>query len=173
MNKEGRVLEQLLSTDIQVVKAAVEEVRQSNNPLFIQPMVALFISTENIELKEDLRQMLNTLKVKGFEDELMKCLRKEAWKMDRGAIMAFIWNSGGNPTSYMTELLQMAVLGGAETMLECFSIIEVMEGPLTEEQLIDSQQFLHEAHQKETDEYKKNLIALLSNAMADKEIDID
>jgi hypothetical protein len=87
--------------------------------------------------------------------------------------MAFMWNSGGNPAQYLTELLKIAFDGGGETMLECFSIIEVMEGPLTEEQLIDSQQFLHDAHQKETDEYKKNLIALLSNAIADKEIDID
>jgi hypothetical protein len=41
------------------------------------------------------------------------------------------------------------------------------------EQLIEAQSLLHEAHQNERDEYLKNLIALLSNAIADKEVDID
>ena len=173
MNKEGQIVEQLLSDNIDIVKGAVEMVKKSTNPQFIQPLVALFVSTTDVELKEDLRHMLNTIKVKGFEDELMHCLRKPAWKKDYGAIMAFMWNAGGNPTEYVRELLSIAISGGPETMLECFSIIEVMEGPLSEEQLIESQTLLHDAHQKETNEYNKNLIALLSNAIADKEIDID
>jgi len=173
MNKEGIVIEQLLSPNKEEVLQALALVKESENERFIQPLIAAWINTEDTEVRERASQMLNTLKVKGFERELMEALKKGNWKKYHGAIMAFLWNSGGNPTSYVQELIRIAVEGGAETMLECFSIIEVMEGPLPEDQLIESQAFLHQAHQNEQSEYNKKLLALLSNALADKEVDID
>lgn len=173
MNKEGAVIEQLMSTDKVEVLKAISIVKDSENVNYIQPLVSVWINNEDAEVKDQLNQMLNTLKVKGFESQLMECLRKANWKTHYGAIMALIWNAGGNPSSYIHELIQIAIQGGPETMLECFSIIEVMEGPIPEDQLIESQSFLHQVHQAEKDDYKKNLIALLSNALADKEVDID
>jgi hypothetical protein len=173
MNKEGIVIEQLLSPNKEEVLKALALVRESENERFIQPLITTWINSEDIDIREQASQMLNTLKVKGFERELMEALRKGIWKSHHGAIMAFLWNSGGNPTSFIFELVKMAVTGGAETMLECFSIIEVMEGPLPEEQLIESQAFLHQAYQDEQHDYNKKLIALLSNALADKEVDVD
>jgi len=173
MNKEGVVIEQLLSPNREEVLKALVTVKESENERYIQPLITLWINCEDIEIKEQASQMLNTLKVRGFEGELVDALRKGNWKNHHGAIMAFLWNSGGNPASFIYELIKIAVNGGAETMLECFSIIEVMDGPLPEDQLIESQSFLHQCHQNEQNEYNKNLLALLSNALADKEVDID
>jgi hypothetical protein len=173
MKKEGQVVESLLSGDLEKIRLALEDIKKSDNVHYVQPLVALWVDAMDPEIKEVTLSMLNTLKVKGFEEELMICLRKTAWKNHFGAIMAFMWNSGGNPYSFLVELIRIALENGPETMLECFSIIEVMDGPLPEEQLIEAQSLLHEAHQNERDEYLKNLIALLSNAIADKEVDID
>jgi hypothetical protein len=173
MKQEGTIIEQLMSNKKEDVIKALELIKASDNVLFVQPLVTVYILNEDPEVHDEARVMLNTLKVKGFEGELMECLRKGQWKQHFGAIMAFLWNAGGNPTDYVFELVQLAVQNGPETMLECFSILEAMEGPIPEDQLIEAQHFLHNAHKKEVNEYDKNLIALLSNALADKEVDLD
>jgi hypothetical protein len=167
----GEVVAELFSGNDAQVETAIEKIQENPSVEYIQPLLALFFDTNDAELKERLSTMMGSLKVSGFEDELMQALRKPEWKMHRGQVMAFMWNAGGNPVEFVRELTEMAVEGGMETLLECYSILDTMEGPLLEAQLIESQTFLHENFQRMQDGHEKQLVAMLSNVLAEKEIE--
>lgn len=167
----GEVVAELFSGHDEQVVAAIEKIQSNPSVEYIQPLLALFFDTKDDGLKEKLNDMMGSLKVSGFEDELMIALRKPEWKMHRGQIMAFMWNAGGNPVEFVRELIEMALEGGMETLLECYSILDTMEGPLLEAQLIESQTFLHENFQRMSDGHEKQLVAMLSNVIAEKEIE--
>lgn len=168
---ENKVMDDLFSKEDAKVRKAIEALQE--NPLvhFVTPLISVFIHSNEGELKEEIRDLLNTIKVPGFELELMKSLRNSEWKAHYGQIMAFMWNSGGNPKDFVKELISIGIDGGMETLLECYSVIEVMDGPLSEEQLIESQTFLHEQFKSMPEGHPKQIVAMISNMLAEKEIE--
>jgi hypothetical protein len=168
---ESKVMEDLFSGDEQKVRRAISALQGKPQAMFILPLLSVFFNSNSGELKEELREILNTLKVPYFENEFMNALRNSEWKSHYGQIMAFMWNCGGNPKDHILELIKIGIDGGMETILECYSIIEVMDGPLSEEQLIESQTFLHEQFQKMPDGHPKQIVAMISNLLAEKEIE--
>lgn len=167
----GEIVSQLFSGNDEQVKKAISVIQENPSLDYILPLMALFFETNEGEFKEELRQILGSIKVKEFEEHLMQALRKPEWKSHRGQIMAFMWNAGGNPVQYVRELVGMAVEGGMETLLECYSIIDTMEGPLLEEQLIESQTFLNHTFQAMPEGHAKQIVAMISNVMAEKEVE--
>ncbi len=167
----SEVVSELFSGNEKQVESAIEMIQQNPSVEYVQPLLALFFDAKDEVLKEKLNDILGSLKVSGFEEELMHALRKSDWRKHRGQIMAFMWNAGGNPVEFVRELIEMALEGGMETLLECYSILDTMEGPLLEAQLIESQTFLHENFQRMQDGHEKQLVAMLSNVIAEKEIE--
>lgn len=168
---ESKVMEDLFSKDDDKVRIAIAALQENPQANFILPMLSVFIHAQKGELKEELREILNTLKVPSFENEFMKALRNTEWREHYGQIMAFMWNCGGNPKDDVKELIQIGIAGGMETILECYSVIEVMDGPLSEEQLIESQTFLHEQFKQMPEGHPKQIVAMISNLLAEKEIE--
>ncbi len=168
---ESKVMDDLFSKDDDKVRKAIVALQENPQSHFILPLISVFIHAQNGELKEELREILNTLKVPGFEEEFMKALRNSEWKAHYGQIMAFMWNCGGNPKDYVKELIQIGIVGGMETVLECYSVMEVMDGPLSEEQLIESQTYLHEQFKQMPEGHPKQIVAMISNLLAEKEIE--
>ncbi len=167
---ENKVMDDLFSKDDDKVRKAIAALQEHPQVHFITPLITVFIHSKEGDLKNELRDILNTLKVAGFEEELMKALRNSEWKAHYGQIMAFMWNCGGNPKEHVKELIQIGINGGMETVLECYSIMEVMDGPLSEEQLIESQTFLHEQFKLMPEGHPKQIVAMISNLLAEKEI---
>jgi hypothetical protein len=170
-NTTAEILSDLFSGDDKKLNNAISNIQEHPSLAFIQPLLALYFETSNDTVREQLHDMLGSIKVKGFEDELMLALRKPEWVSHRGQILAFMWNAGGNPILHVKEIIELSLAGGMETLLECYSVLETMEGPLTEEQLIESQTFLHESHKKMEEGHPKQLVAMLSNVLAEKEIE--
>ncbi len=170
-NTTAEILSELFSGDDKKLNNAIANIQEHPSLEYIQPLLALYFETSNEAVKEQLHEMLGAIKVKGFEVELMNALRKSEWAIHRGQILAFMWNAGGNPVPYVKEIIELSLTGGMETLLECYSVLETMEGPLTEEQLIESQTFLHETHKKMEEGHPKQLVAMLSNVLAEKEIE--
>jgi hypothetical protein len=170
-NTTAEILSDLFSGDDKRLNNALSNIQEHPSLAFIQPLMALYFETSNEEMKEKLRDMLGSIKVKGFEEELMIALRNPEWSTHRGQILAFMWNAGGNPVLHVKEIIELSLTGGMETLLECYSVLETMEGPMTEEQLIESQTFLHETHKKMEEGHSKQLVAMLSNVLAEKEIE--
>ncbi len=168
---ESKVMDNLFSKDDDKVRKAIEALQEHPQVNFIAPLISVFIHSAEGDLKNELRDILNTIKVTGFEEEFMKALRNTEWKAHYGQIMAFMWNCGGNPKDHVKELIQMGINGGMETILECYSIIEVMDGPLSEEQLIESQTFLHDQFKQMPEGHPKQIVAMISNLLAEKEIE--
>lgn len=167
----AEVVAELFSGNDPQIESAIEKIQANPSVEYIAPLLVLFFETKEGELQERLRDILGSIKVSGFEQEFISAMRKPEWKMHRGQLMAFMWNAGGNPVESVRELIEMAVEGGMETLLECYSILDTMEGPLLEEQLIESQSFLHEQFQQMPDGHEKQLVAMLSNVIAEKEIE--
>ncbi len=168
---ENKVMNDLFSKDDDQVRKAIAALQENPHVHFIMPLISVFIHAKEGELKNELRDILNTVKVPGFEEELMKALRNTEWKAQYGQIMAFMWNSGGNPKEHVKELISIGIEGGMETILECYSVIEVMDGPLSEEQLIESQTFLHEQFKQMPEGHPKQIVGMISNLLAEKEIE--
>jgi len=168
---ESKVIDDLFSKDDDKVRKGILALQENPQSHFVMPLISVFIHSAPGELKDELRDVLNTLKVPGFEAEFMKALRNSEWKNHHGQILAFLWNCGGNPKEYVKELIEIGIAGGMETILECYSVLEVMDGPLSEEQLIESQTYLHEQYKQMPDGHPKQILALISNILAEKEIE--
>jgi DUF2075 family protein len=61
MKQEGTIIEQLMSNKKEEVIKALELIKASDNVLFVQPLVTVYILNEDPEVHEEARAMLNTL----------------------------------------------------------------------------------------------------------------
>lgn len=94
--------------------------------------------TSGGEIETQLTELLYTLKDPEAVDKLMEVLDDDSFSGSREKILSIFWNAGLNPVQHLSTFVGIAIEGSFMECLECLTIIENMEPPFPEEEMMDS-----------------------------------
>lgn len=148
---------ELFSDDDIVVMKAVHKCREEGSKPLVEPLIAVYASTKHAEIRREIADILGNLKVSGLEEIFVKAISNKQYASVRKDLLSFIWNSGIQPVDAVVVLAEIAVEGSFEEALECVTIIESMEDPITETDILEASSILRGALSTDSTSPKKDL----------------
>lgn len=149
----------LFSGDDIVVMKAVLKCKDQDSSTLVEPLIAVYASTGMPEIKREVADLLNNIKVGNAEQAFMKALSNKENAKIRKDILSFIWNSGIQPVEEIVQLSEIAVDGSFEEALECLTIIENIDDQVPEEKILEAASVLRAAISNDPHEPKTALLA--------------
>lgn len=128
----------LFSGDDLTVMKAVHRCREEGSALLMQPLLAVFSTTGNANIRSEILDMLSTLKVSGVEQDFLDALKNPAYRSARKDILTCIWSSGLQPVEGVALITEIAAEGTYEEAIECLTILENMEDEVPESELLEA-----------------------------------
>lgn len=114
-----------------------------------------------------LHSFLSSITKKGIREAWMDLLMELNTPNERQQVLQVLWNTRLDFSPYLVHFVQWALEGNYQNTLEALTVMEQMEGPFNEEQLLDAQCLVQEFRNTSTpiDERKKVFIDDLSELL--------
>lgn len=136
--KREQIKADLLRGDEKQATAALDYISEGGDGSYIGPLLEAYSARGEEELKLRMGEMLGTLKVSGSEPVFVEALNNAAYAGIHTDILGFMWNSGVNVPGELPLLIRVGLSGDYMRALEAFTLIESMEGPFEEEQVLEA-----------------------------------
>lgn len=173
-NKQQKINQQLLeelnSKDSSTALEAVAKIRSQASAEIIPDLLEKWFSSEG-KLQEDLTELLYTLKDSEVIEPLLDALDEDRFQANRDKIISIFWNTGMHPVDHLSTFVHIALNGTYMEALECLTLIENVEDPFPEEEIMDSLLMLKDYFAEEaskTDE-KRELIRTIATILQYKD----
>ncbi len=120
------------------VTALLKELRSMGDGRYIEPLVDAFTHTKHDSIKDSIYALLLDLKDESALEPLIACIQNERYKEVRTQLLSVLWQSNLDASSYLVELIEMAVSFDYLDCIEIMTIIDTFEGSYSEEELMNS-----------------------------------
>ncbi len=150
------IIKDFNSSDESTVLKALKTAKDKGNVDLIEPMIDLFEKTSSFQVQEEIRAMLQELKISNAITPLIENLKRNNHDVQE-MILSAIWNSAFEPVEEIATICEVACNGNYMVALEALTLIENLEGPFEEEVLSEAKIVLNEYFQQPEDE-KSDLI---------------
>ena len=117
----------LLSDDDVQVLEALTRIDEDGDARAIQPLLQKLARTNSAEVRSRITNMLNQVKAKDADLELLKALEDPTLLDVRTNILATFWNAGIDVRDHLDRFISIAIDGDANETFECLTIIENQE----------------------------------------------
>ena len=168
MNTQQKVINQikadLASDKSLIVSKALVKTKAIGNEELIAPLVELYKTTEDIKLKQEVKNIFSELKNKDCFDFLLPHLMEDNYEV-KELILFSMWSSGIDMTDYIVELIEYSCDGGFMVILEALTVLENLEGPFNDEDLFQASTIIQEKIYESEDDKKKELLESMSNVI--------
>ncbi len=155
--KEIRTL--LASGKEEDILKGIQEVRKNGDPKIIPDLVETWTQGHGPKIQDEITGIFFDLKQTQALEPLIEALDHPKME-DRTTLLSVFWNSRLDPTPYLEKFVDIAVQGNYMECFECLTVIEEMEGPFQEnnvmEGLLKTQTYLS----GNTDEKKEMIEAI-------------
>lgn len=126
------------------MSAAVKAL-QANGDASVLPHVVELLRTDlNDKMRTELSEFLNDLKDSSAIPAMMELLLKEDDAEIRKILLTAIWSGKLDYSRYLSDFVALAVDGDFMEAVDCITVIENLEGPFEEQQILESQLYLKE-----------------------------
>jgi hypothetical protein len=154
----NNLLEELSSTNTQVAMQAIEKIKSVASEEIIPGLLKVWYQS-NGELYQKIEDLLYSVKNKQKAEKiLIQELKQEKSSVKREKLIAVFWNAKLNPVNNLSLFVKIATEGTYMECLECHTLIENMEGPYPEQQLLESMLILKEYFGKNKSDEKRPLL---------------
>jgi hypothetical protein len=123
--------------DATVMKALIK-CRDNGNASMVEPLIAFYAQTKNPTFKQEIKDMLSTLKVTGVDEAFIDALENETYKAIHKDLLMFMWSSGLQPVDGIDLITKMAIQGPFDVTFEALTLLESIEDPIEEEVMLES-----------------------------------
>lgn len=127
----------LFSPDEAVVQSALNRCREEGSAALVEPLIAFYASGPSPDLKEQVADMLGTLKVSQVEPYFISALRNNEMKEIWQDLVSFMWNSGLQPVNDLAVITTLALKGNYMLTLECLTLLESLDAEVPEEVILE------------------------------------
>lgn len=138
-NKLKKILEDLNSTDTKKVSKAIKSLEAHGNVSFIKPLAERLLVGVSEKNQGEIVELLSSLKDTSVCPEIMDIIEDERFLPIRQTILSTVWNTKVDFSDYIDDFVLIATQGSFLETLDCLTIIENMEGPFMEENILESQ----------------------------------
>jgi hypothetical protein len=160
VKEEGKRIKQLIadlfSKDEKKVLKTISIFEAEGTHEVLQPLCECYIdytsSGSSQKVAEKIEGFLNNLADSTAAPALIELIRNEDFAEMRKLLLAACWQSKLDMTLYLADFVAIATEGTFLEVFECATIIDNLEGPFDESQLLESQLYLKEYLEKEKGE---------------------
>lgn len=151
--KLQQILMDLHSKDEQKITRAIKSLESNGDSSVIRPLSLLLLQDDfSDKNKLAIIEMFSSLKDSSTVVEMMDVIADEQFLPIRQTLLTTIWNTKVDFSDYIDDFVEIATTGSFMETLECLTIIENMEGPFMEENILECQ--LHLKNYLEDDSLK-------------------
>ena len=127
-----------------IFQEGIALLEEKGNLSQLQELVRIY-SEETIPSRRfALHSFLASITKKGIREAWMDLLKDMQNPKERQQILQVLWNTRLDFSPYLVEFVQWALEGDYQNTLESLTVIEQMEGPFNEEQLLEAQCLVQE-----------------------------
>jgi hypothetical protein len=135
----------LFSGDDLLVAKAIGLCEEEGSAALVEPLLAFYASNAPESLRMRVADMLGSLKVSNVEIYFLQALANPQWKHTHKDIVGFMWSTGLQPVDAVSQISDLAASGDYALTFECLTLLESLEDPIPEEQLLESIAVIHKA----------------------------
>lgn len=140
MNKKLKeILDELNSGEENKVIKALKELEVNGNASVIKPLADTLLKEKSDKNRAAIIDFLSNLKDSSVCVEIMDVIQDEKYALIRQELLGCIWNTKVDFSSYIDDFVEIAVTGTFMEALDCLTIIENLEGPFLEEDILECQ----------------------------------
>ena len=157
------ILDDVQSNDRSKMINAFKKLSSKGNQNIIQPLIDLYSSSDNDELKNEIKKTLSQLKTTKALPILIKNLGNKDKRVIE-LVLYSIWSSNLDACDHISKIIEVACKCDFMVALEALTLIENLEGPFKEEELIEGMIYINEYLSGELDD-KEGLIKSISEIL--------
>ena len=176
MGTHKKVIDQikvdLLSNNDQLIKKALTKTRDKGNEQLIDPLFELYSTTKEELIKEEVKGIFAEIKNKNSIDYILPHLSSNSNEIKELALYG-LWSSGLDMTDHIPAITEAACNGNFMVILEALTVLENLEGPFPEEDLIEANSLLQEQLYEAKDGSEKDLLQSMYDVIQSFENKID
>jgi len=167
--KHKQILLDLFTDDTKKVSKAIKSLEANGSSESIKPLADKLLTNPNPKNKAEIIELLSSLKDSSVCVEMIEVLNEEKYLPIRQEILSTIWNTKVDFSNYIDEFVEIAVNGSFMETLDCLTIIENLEGPFMEEDILECQLHLKNYMESKApkDEQKSQLLSEIALAIKD------
>ena len=147
--KTQNLLEKLNTTDEKAIIKTIRLLEAEGNEHVIKPLYALYKKNVDNAIGEVLVEFFDKLADSSAVIPVIELMRNEEDFSHRKMLVTSCWQNKLDFTDYMADFVAIAVDGDFLEAFECLTVIENLEGPIEETQILESQLYLKEFLEKD------------------------
>ena len=159
--KLDKIVSDLNSVDPKKVSKAIKALESNGDSSVIVPIADRLLLEINQKNKMELVELLSSLKDTSARGEIMTVIDNEKYASIRQLMLSVIWNTKIDFSGYVDEFVFISIHGSFLEAIDCLTIIENLEGPFMEEDLLESESHL-KAYMNNTDTKDEQRTFILS-----------
>ena len=142
--KLNELLKTLKTGNEQAFSKALSQIDSVLTLESLPALVSIFHENLSDKNREELLAFFNNLSAEGAQETMIQVLYDPANLAIRQEVLSTIWNSRLDYSSNLAEFVEIAIEGDYLEALECLTIIENLEGPFEESDILEAQLHLKE-----------------------------
>lgn len=167
--KLKQIMMDLVTDDPKKISKAVKALESNGDPSVIKPLCEKLLSGVSEKNQKEILELFCSFKDTSVTSEIMDVIEEERFQGIRQVLLSTIWNTKVDFSDYIDEFVLIAVEGDFMETLDCLTIIENLEGPFMEENILESQLHLKKYLEQSgaRDEQKAQLLSEIALLLKD------
>lgn len=145
--KIQQLLQDLNSGNLSKVTASLDALQVHGDWTVIKPLFEFIRDSENLQAVSEVIEFLSNLKDSKSKAAVMACLQDPELQNCRKEILTSIWNSPLDYSEHLHEFVRIGVEFDFLDTLESLTVIENLDGPFAEQDILESQLLLRDYHE--------------------------
>ena len=170
-SKLVEIIKEFKSTDPKKISKAIKSLEVHGDTSVLRVMCDRLLQGDlNEKNTKEIMEFMSSLKDSSAAVEMIDLINDDKYLSIRQPLLTTIWNMKVDFSGYIDEFVHIAVFGDFMETLECLTIIENMEGPFMEEDILESQLHLKRYLEGEGQQDKQKAQLLSEIALLIKDI---
>lgn len=120
----------------------LNKIKKTGSTEVIEPMIDLFVKTENLNVASLIIDVLSQLKDSASANVIAASLKNVTDHEKKAQILNSMWNSSLDYSDLVSPVVKNGVVDDFMVTFEVVTIIENLKGPFNEEDLLDASLFI-------------------------------
>lgn len=164
VKKQSQKLQSILidlhSGDEKKASKAIKSLEAHGNATVIKDLAECLLNTSSEVNKSEIMELLSSLKDSTIAVEMIEVISDEYFLKVRQPLLSAVWNMKVDFSNYIDDFVQIAVEGDFLEALDCLTIIENLDGPFLEEDILECQLHLKKYLESgERDDQKTHILS--------------
>jgi hypothetical protein len=167
--KLKQILMDLATDDTKKISKAIKALEAHGDPSVVNPLSEKLLNGVSEKNQKEILELFSSLKDSNATAEIRDVIEEEHFRPIRQMMLTMVWNTKVDFSDYLDEFVQIAVEGNFMETLDCLTIIENLEGPFMEENVLEAQLHLKKYLEQpgDKDEQKAQLLSEIALLLKD------